>query len=267
MQKTINLIKTTVLFCSMSIGIFAQSQQIFDDMVIEDISKSEEISRIVLLESDQAALVVKSQIPSLVITSNNSILQNTQREPGVWYLLLKPGTHRIRINAEGHNSVVHRINLKDKEVAGLKVNLVPADESISGLLSITSQPDSASVYLNDERYGSTPFLGRIRVGRYNLELRRNGYLPYKLRLLLLPGENKQMEAILERDISIVQETSANTLPADSEKGFWTGGKAILAGGGAIVLGGAAWLLLSGKDDPTTDDPVNPLPDPVFPPND
>jgi hypothetical protein len=53
---------------------------------------------------------------------------------------------------------------------------------------IKSTPDSAAVYLNDQFYGTTPYLGKILGGQYKLELRREPFPYHSQQIIIVPGE-------------------------------------------------------------------------------
>ncbi len=194
MITSMRFIPKIVLLLLLNLPIF--SQQILDEMEIDDISDSPEIQRIINREPDQGLLVVSSQLPSLEFSSNNTIFKTEEIEPGKWYLYVTPGTHIISFQAKGVISQRQRFFFEPKSVKGVKVRIIA---STSVVLDIQSDPENAQVYLNGEFYGTTPFVGKLLSRRYTLELKKDRYLSHTEEVILLPGENTEIRATLERD--------------------------------------------------------------------
>ena len=185
--KSIFIVLTAILLWQ---PLFAQ--QILDEMQLIDISDEQSIRSTVIRDPDQALLIVKTQISTLRIQSNNIIKNAEQTEPGTWHIRLVPGTHRLSFQAEGFISVQERFYFNPKDVKGVRIRVIPAaeksEEKNTGIVVIKSTPDSAAVYFNDQFYGVTPYLGKTLAGQYKLEIKKEPFLSYQENVIIISGE-------------------------------------------------------------------------------
>jgi TM2 domain-containing membrane protein YozV len=195
------------------------AQQILDEMQLVDISKEQAIRSTVIRDPAQALLVVKTQISSLRIQSNNIINKAEQVGPGTWHILLVPGTHRLSFQAEGFISVQERFYFNSKDVKGIRIRVVPAaekkEEKNTGIVVIKSTPDSAAVYFNDQFYGVTPYLGKTLAGQYKLELKKEPFLSHRETVIIVSGETLPINVRLSSSSGSV-EVSSNPVSARVE---------------------------------------------------
>jgi hypothetical protein len=210
---------------------------------------------------------------------------------------LTPGTHRISFQAEGFISTQERFFFKAKEVKGIQINIIPnvrATDRNRSIVVIKSEPDSAEVYIDNELYGSTPYLGKLIPGRYKIELKREKYVPYEETVVLKQAETLPMNIKLELETTIAEVTEESppvteesppvpvesspvpeetTLPWEEEIPDRQAERPIevptgksktwlYIGGGAILIGGAAAVLFLGKGGKNgPDQQLEILPDP------
>jgi hypothetical protein len=190
------MLKIITCFIVLSYSICAQ--EILDDMQIADISGETSIKSTIIRDPEQSLLIVKTQIADIRIQSNNIIIKIEQVELGTWHLRLNPGTHRFSFQAPGFISVQQRFYFNPKDVKGVRITVLPAaekkEDKRSGNIVINSTPENAKVFLNDQFYGSTPYVGKLLAGRYELKLEKDPYQIYIKEIIVLPGE------ILPQDI-------------------------------------------------------------------
>jgi hypothetical protein len=190
------------------------AQQIFDEMNLIDISNEQGIKSTIIRDPEQALLIVKTQISSMRVQSNNIIHKSEQVSPGTWHILLAPGTHRISFQAEQFISMQKRFYFNAKEVKGVRIRVIPAtqrkEEKNTGIVVIKSEPDSAQVYLNDQYYGVTPYLGKILSGRYKLQLKKEPFLPYEQAIIILSNETLPVNIQLSRSLGTIDVASKPT---------------------------------------------------------
>jgi hypothetical protein len=189
----------------------ASAQQILDEIQLIDISDQPTIQSTVIRDPEQALLIVKTQIATLRVQSNNIILESEQVEPGTMHIRLAPGTHRLSFQAEGFISVQERFYFNPKDVKGIQIRVVPAaekkEEKNTAIIVIKSTPDSAAVFLNDLFYGTTPYLGKTLAGHYKLELRKEPYPSHEEQIIIIPGETLPVNVDFSKDAGSVQISS------------------------------------------------------------
>lgn len=206
-EKNFNvLLLLLFLFCFPSFA-----QQILDEMQLVDISTEQAIRATVIRDPEQALIIIKTQISTLRIQSNNIINKAEQVEPGTWHIRLVPGTHRLSFQAEGFISVQERFYFNPKDVKGVRIRVVPAaerkEEKNTGIVVIKSTPDSAAVYFNDQFYGFTPYLGKTLAGQYKLELKKEPFLSYRETVIMVSGETLPINVELSTSSGSVDVSS------------------------------------------------------------
>jgi TolB-like protein len=135
-----------------------------------------------------------------------------------------------------------------------KKPILTAEEKIV-TLEITSDPEGATIFINDRQAGKTPFKSNAKEGlSVNIRLEKANYKPWTKTIQIT--EDEEVEAELE-----YTETYKKVIAAAEAK---DGGSSLWwwVGGGALVVGGAAVLIMggSGGDDPgATEDQGFPMP--------
>jgi hypothetical protein len=108
-------------------------------------------------------------------------------------------------------------------------------------LEITSDPEGATLFINDKRAGKTPFKSNAREGiTVNLRLEKENYKPWEKSITIKDDEEIDME--LEYT-DAYKEALAKAEPEGGGSNTW-----LWIGGGALLVGGAAVLLMSGGGD-------------------
>jgi len=84
-------------------------------------------------------------------------------------------TYLLRITHSGYQERVERVEVEPNKTNYVSYSLLP----IYGSLNINSNPQGADVYLNGVYRGKTPaFISDLAPGRYQIQLRLNGYKDY-----------------------------------------------------------------------------------------
>jgi hypothetical protein len=201
----------SLFLLSVSFCTSLSAQQVLDEMELIDISEEQSVKSTIIRNPEQALLVVRSQLATLQIRSNNKIFSDREVTPGTRHIQLAPGTHRISFQAEGFISLQQRFFFLAKEVKGVQIRLIPAAERSvdrnSGILIIRSEPDSAQVFLNEQYYGITPYTGKLIGGRYKLELKKNLYETYNREVIIVAEETMPFNIIMEPNAGSLIVTS------------------------------------------------------------
>ena len=74
-------------------------------------------------------------------------------------------------------------------------------------LEITSDPDDAEVYIDDEYVGRTPLTVTLLSGTHTVVIKKEGYLPYSTTLTLDAGDVRTIHAELKPEIGWIRITS------------------------------------------------------------
>lgn len=106
---------------------------------------------------------------------------------GHYQILLPKGSHICRFEAEGYSPYVQGINI-GKENTDLSVEL----ESQLSDLDISCQTSSASIYINDSLRGIGSWKGKLPFGNYNIDIRKDGYIPYSQAITLDKKESRSI---------------------------------------------------------------------------
>ncbi|MBW1893728.1 MAG: PEGA domain-containing protein [Deltaproteobacteria bacterium] len=98
---------------------------------------------------------------------------------------LKKGTYALMVKKEGYHSFHQNV-----EIFSVKMTQVSATlKAANGSIHITSKPMGASVFINDQKLGKTPFdMTQMKPGRHKVVIKRTGYNGWKQEVDIKPGE-------------------------------------------------------------------------------
>ena len=90
--------------------------------------------------------------------------------------LIRPGSYKLKVTAEGYRTYTGSLRVDDAEVQTQAVMLTP----LSGTLVIESKPVSATVSLNGTVIGVTPLtIDEVDAGEVTVNLMAERYIPYE----------------------------------------------------------------------------------------
>jgi hypothetical protein len=110
-------------------------------------------------------------------------------------LVLRPGRVDIELRLGGYQTFRTTAQIRPGETTVVNANLVPVVQN--GLLQINSNPQGAQVLLNGRVVGNTPLNLTVQPGRYDLELRLNGYQSFRASLTVGNGQTVPVNATLQ----------------------------------------------------------------------
>lgn len=113
------------------------------------------------------------------------------------------GSHQLRIVQKGYKPIVEAINV-DEEHALFEYTLEEIEEV--GVV-ITTQPDSAEVYIDEVKIGVTPLSDFYLEGRYPIRIEKEWYVTYQ-DSIEIKGPETQKEYVLQPDFGQVTVTSS-----------------------------------------------------------
>lgn len=151
-----------------------------------------------------------SQLPGrLYITSSPkgaSIYVDEKLVGQTPYLIkeIKPGEHRVRIDAEDYVSYEEVISIQSKEERTLNAVL----EILPGTIYLTSEPEGADIYMRDTYIGRTPYsMYELEPGEYLLELSYPQYQLERVTTVVYPGKANEIKVDLSRQKAVVDFTA------------------------------------------------------------
>ncbi len=151
----------------------------------------------------------------------------------------QPGRHRLEVKKAGYRPYRARVRLGAGERVRVFARLVP--EVQNGRISVRSEPQGASVYLDGAYRGRTPITLEVAPGRYDLRLALPGYRDYRTRVEVRPGATAYVYARMVADrATLVVETDvrARVFLDGYELGWTEGGRF-----STRVRSGTRWLVV------------------------
>jgi len=109
-----------------------------------------------------------------------------ERTPTV--LKLNEGWHDIKIVKEEYEEWEKSVYVKADKETNIEAVLEKRKE-LFGFLKIESEPDSADVYIDGEKFGKTPLVTKIKSGKYRVKVIKEGYLK-KEEVVSVPPDKK-----------------------------------------------------------------------------
>jgi hypothetical protein len=106
------------------------------------------------------------------------------------------GAHEVQLSQPGYRSVTHTVLVEEGETQRIRDTL----QTAIGTLSVSSLPKGATVRVNDESVGTTPFSKQLQAGTYPLLVRRDGYLSYRDTVTIRGGTERQVNVPLRRPL-------------------------------------------------------------------
>jgi hypothetical protein len=114
-----------------------------------------------------------------------------------------PGDYTLVLALPGYKSYTRRVIVSPNNVSTVNATLVPVSGSLAkGALSVTSDPAGATILVDNESLGTSPFLtDNITAGNHLITIRLNGYQDYSTSVLVTAGATRTVSAPLVRDSS------------------------------------------------------------------
>jgi hypothetical protein len=114
-----------------------------------------------------------------------------------------PGDYTLVLALPGYKSYTRRVIVSPNNVSTVNATLVPVSGSLAkGALSVTSDPAGATILVDNESLGTSPFLtDNITAGNHLVTIRLNGYQDYSTSVLVTAGATRTVSAPLVRDSS------------------------------------------------------------------
>lgn len=153
-------------------------------------------------------------------------------------LRLDPGEHLLRVEADGHVARSVTLSLLDGERASRSIALEPASGPTGPAhLRITSDHADAVILVDDVVVGNGTYVTELEPGAHVVEVRADGFEPFRRTFDLGPGERRDIQAGL---------TPSDSTPFVEEPALWITIAGLVLGG---VGAGIAVAAASGQNPP------------------
>jgi hypothetical protein len=166
------------------------------------------------INDDHCALLkIQTDLTGLSFESNLGISGDVVQKPGEYWIYLSPREKRIRIMKEGfipyNYTFDELIEPSTVYVMVLTSGVQEEDIQHTGFVQITSFPDDATVYINDEIKGKTPYQLEMQQGLYQLRLMKDTYKPFETDFAIFADSTSALTIALE---SAIGQVVINSLP-------------------------------------------------------
>jgi hypothetical protein len=171
------------------------------------------------------------------------------------------GTHNLQVKANGYEDYQRKIMISGSEPVRVNIKLRKLYK-----FSVKSSPAGASILINNQEAGMTPFNSTVKDGvKFEIKLVKENYQEWKKQIMVkgdieidkkLEFSKKYKEALAAKAKGEKAKSSLQPKKGSSKAWLWIGG------GAAILAGGAAYYFLTREEEKETVDEGIGLPAPV-----
>ncbi|MEA1873510.1 MAG: PEGA domain-containing protein [Bacteroidota bacterium] len=120
-------------------------------------------------------------------------IDNEEKGTGKWEGRLSPGVYSVTAEKDKHYKEKKQVKIAAGEDQNLSFNL----KGKTGTLDVITMPIAAEIYLNNEKYGTSPLtIKDLLIGDYQLELRKKGYATHKETITITEDETLEINETL-----------------------------------------------------------------------
>jgi hypothetical protein len=162
------LTRDTVLSGTHVLLLRAEYYNPYDDLI--KLTDGEAFNRHYQLVGNFGLLTVIADPPGAQVNVEGP--ENTQFTAPIEGVKLQPGSYMVKVEKEGYETFTTAVMM----ALGAEERLEPVLVQQTGHLKVSSTPQGAQIYLDDQPYGTTPtFLHDIPTGTYTIKLDKSGY--------------------------------------------------------------------------------------------
>jgi hypothetical protein len=143
-------------------------------------------------EGSAGSIIVEVAVPGATITVDGEPAGET---PLADPIVARPGRHVVEVVRPGYEPVRREIDLEDRGVARLELQLQPLTElpaELSGSLALDVSEENASIVVDGESFSG----GEIPIGRHRVEVSRDGFEPWSQEVEVTSGSPTQVRVDL-----------------------------------------------------------------------
>ncbi len=118
---------------------------------------------------------------------------------------VKTGTHDVKITLKSYRNYSETVQV----ASGALAQVSPALEGLPGTLTVNSSPSDASVMVNGQNVGQTPWTGEVNAGDATIDLSLDGYEPQQKTAQIAAGQARSMNVTMKK-AAVVKATAGIT---------------------------------------------------------
>jgi hypothetical protein len=162
-------------------------------------------------------------------------------------LPLEPGNHTLRVVRPGYTEYTDVFRIRPRRDTEVTIDLI----AISMALSVTSVPEGARIFLDDNFSGEAPLRLELLEGNHTIRAELRGYHDASEDIAAVPGFEQSLELTLEE---LPEEEQRALFEAAEPEWYEEPLTWIIVGGGAaaVALGIVLIVLLTGSSDSDRD---------------
>jgi len=143
-------------------------------------------------------IVVSSSPGNASVTLDGSYIGRTPANSSLNLDTITPGEHTIALELLGYQPYSTRINVSSQLVSSVNAVLIPASDAFTkGALSVTSDPEGATISVDNSSIGISPLTSiDIAAGNHQVTITLEGYQDYSTSILVVAGNTSTVSATL-----------------------------------------------------------------------
>jgi len=134
-------------------------------------------------------LVVNSSPQGAQVYVDGRFVGNTPLSIGI-----NPGRADIEVRLDGYDTFRTSVVIAPGQTTTINAGLNPSRRT--GVLSVSSSPSGADVYIDNQRVGRTPYSVQINEGTYDVRISLSGYTDYRTTVRVERGQETRINAQL-----------------------------------------------------------------------
>ncbi|MDR3133099.1 MAG: PEGA domain-containing protein [Prevotellaceae bacterium] len=134
------------------------------------------------------------------VTDGDIYVNDEYKATGTWQGRLSPGSYKVEVRKASHRSSFTTVEVKADEIRTVEME---APVPVYGSLDITANV-TAQIYVDGQPTGeTTPYLmNQVLASSHRIELRSNGYQPYRQTVEIQEGKRTNMQVVLQKSLVI-----------------------------------------------------------------
>lgn len=156
------------------------------------------------------SLVPLPKDPALVVESTPAgatvVIDGAARGVSPWTGALSKGPHQVVLKLAGRREVASDFTMPEGRDLSLRLELPPAVKNALPRLVVGSKPDSATLTIDGEAVGETPWAGEVKPGKHKVSLSLKGYIAEERTVDAKPNREQEVSFALQHEAGPAQVT-------------------------------------------------------------
>ena len=182
------------------VGIYEAGYEIWENTVTVTSGEITPVTVTLVAEKnpDTGDLQVSSTPSGASVYLNGDFRGVTPMDDSLDIVNLVPGSYTITVKKSGYQDYATPVTIQAGKDVQLNAALQPASQvPPTASVQIISSPGGADVYVNGAYVGITPLsFQKVQAGTYTVEIRMDGYTPYKTTGQVTAGQNIQSQCVV-----------------------------------------------------------------------